>query len=89
LGQAAPYVERYTAGFAVYIVLGSKQVKLFPPPNHKLSLLGAYVAYPLGKVALRVLTIGRYPPEKEPHSALFVASTPWWLFGIVITLLYS
>jgi hypothetical protein len=52
-------------------------------------LLGAYVAYPLGKVALRVLTIGRYPPENEPHSALFVAFTPWWLFGIVITLLYS
>ncbi len=64
-------------------------MKLFPPPNHKLSILGAYLAYPLGKVALRILTVGRYPPEEAPHNAMFVAFSPWWIFGIVITLVYS
>lgn len=64
-------------------------MNLLPPPKHKLSLLGAYIAYPLGKLALRLLTFGHYPPEDRPHSALFVALTPWWLFGIVVALVYS
>lgn len=64
-------------------------MKLLPPPNHKLSLLGAFLAYPLGKVALRILTFGHYPPEDKPHNAMLVAFTPWWLFGIIVTLLFS
>lgn len=72
-----------------YITLGVIRMNLRPPQNHKLSLLGALVAYPVGKVVLRVLTLGRYPPENQPHSALFVALTPWWLFGILVTLIYS
>lgn len=64
-------------------------MKLLPPQNHKLSLIGAFVAYPIGKLLLRALTIGHYPPENEPHNALFVAFTPWWFFGTVITLIYS
>lgn len=64
-------------------------MRLLPPPNNKLSFLGAFVAYPLGKVALRFLTLGRYPPENKPHNALFVALTPWWLVGTIVTLIYS
>jgi hypothetical protein len=64
-------------------------VKLLPPPNHKLSVLGAFIAYPVGKLLLRAMTFGAYPPEEKPHSELFVALTPWWVFGIVLTLLYS
>lgn len=69
--------------------MGVMGMNLRPPRNHKLSLLGAVVAYPLGKMALRLLTLGHYPPEDRPHNALFVALTPWWLFGIIITLVYS
>ena len=64
-------------------------MKLLPAGNHKLSVLGAYIAYPLGKVLLRVLTLGRYPPEDKPHNALFVALTPWWVFGIAVTLIFG
>lgn len=64
-------------------------MKLLPTGNHKLSLLGAYVAYPLGKVLLRVFTLGRYPPEDTPHNALFVALVPWWVFGAVLTVVYG
>jgi hypothetical protein len=64
-------------------------MKLLPAGNHKLSLLGAYVAYPIGKILLRVLTLGHYPPEEKDHSALFVALTPWWIFGIALTLIYN
>ena len=64
-------------------------MKLLPPQNHQLSILGAFVAYPIGKVLLRLLTLGAYPPEDKPHSALFVACAPWWVFGIVVTVVYS
>jgi len=64
-------------------------MNLRPPENHKLSLLGAFIAYPVGKVLLRALTLGHYPPESQPHNALFVALTPWWVFGILVTLIYS
>ncbi len=64
-------------------------MKLLPPPNHKLGLLGEFIAYPLGKILLRILTLGGYPPEDEPHNELMVALAPWWVFGIVITWLYS
>jgi hypothetical protein len=65
------------------------EMKLLPPANQKISALGAYIAYPIGKILLRVLTLGRYPPEDKEHSALFVMLSPWWFFVIVITLLYS
>lgn len=64
-------------------------MKLLPTGNHKLSLLGAYIAYPIGKLLLRVLTLGKYPPEEKHHSALFVALTPWWIFGVALTLFYN
>lgn len=64
-------------------------MKLLPPRNHELGFLGEYIAYPLGKISLRILTLGRYPPEDKPHNAIFVAFTPWWLFGTIVTLLYS
>jgi len=60
-------------------------MRLLPPPNHKLSLLGAYIGYPLGKIILRILTLGRYPPEDSPHNDMLVALTPFWVFGIVFT----
>jgi hypothetical protein len=65
------------------------KLKLLPTGNHKLGLLGAFVAYPIGKVLLRILTLGHYPPEDRPHNALLVAMTPWWVFGIVITVVYG
>ena len=60
-------------------------MRLLPPPNHNLSLLGAYIGYPIGKVILRILTLGRYPPENSPHNDMLVAFTPFWVFGIVFT----
>ena len=64
-------------------------MRLLPPSGHTLSLLGAYIAYPIGKLALRLLTLGYYPPENRPHNTMFVSLTPWWLFGTIITLVYS
>ena len=64
-------------------------MKLFPPPNHKLSLLGAYVAYPIGKLALRLVTLGRYPPEDKPHNTMMVGLTPWFLLCIVVAFAFS
>jgi hypothetical protein len=60
-----------------------------PPPNAHLSMLGRFIAYPVGKVLLRCLTLGRYPPENRPHNALFVALTPWWFFCIVAVVAFS
>lgn len=37
-------------------------MNLRPPKNHKLSLLGALIAYPVGKLLLRLLTLGHYRP---------------------------
>lgn len=64
-------------------------MKLLPPENHKLSLIGAFIAYPIGKIMLRLLTLGHYPPENKPHNAALVALSPWWILGTVLTLLYS
>ncbi|MFN3811245.1 MAG: hypothetical protein ACK4S6_11555 [Roseateles asaccharophilus] len=64
-------------------------MKLLPPENHKLSLMGAFIAYPIGKIMLRLLTLGRYPPENKPHNAALVALSPWCILGTVLTLLYS
>ena len=64
-------------------------MKLLLPPNHKLSSLGQFVAYPIGKLLLRVLTLGKYPPEDEPHNALFVALAPYWIVGTLLTLIFS
>ena len=64
-------------------------MRLLPPPNHKLSLVGAYVAYPIGKLVLRLLTFGYYPPEDKPHNDMFVALTPYWFFGIALMVYWS
>ena len=63
-------------------------MKLLPPPDHKLSLLGVYIGYPIGKLMLRALTWGNYPPEDRRHNALFVALTPYWLVGAVLTFVF-
>lgn len=64
-------------------------MKLLPPENHKLSLMGAFIAHPMGNIMLRLLTLGHYPPENKPHNAALVALSPWWILGTVLTLLYS
>ena len=59
-----------------------------PPDSHG-SALGRFIAYPLGKLVLRIITFGTYPPEHAKHNYLFVMLFPWVLFVIVITAFYS
>ena len=54
-------------------------MKLTPPDNAPLSLVGSYIGYPIGKVMLRIMTLGSYPPEDQKHNALFVAIFPWFM----------
>jgi hypothetical protein len=53
-------------------------MKLTPPADAPLSFLGSYIAYPIGKILLRVLTFGSYPPELRKHNYFFVALFPWF-----------
>ena len=64
-------------------------MKMFPPEGTKLSLLGAYITYPIGKIMLRILTIGKYPPEERKHNDLFVGLFPWFFFCIVAGLYWG
>ena len=57
-------------------------MSLTPPENAPLSLIGSYIAYPIGKIMLRMLSFGKYPPEHDKHNSLFVAIFPW--FAIII-----
>jgi hypothetical protein len=61
----------------------------FAPPESHANAIGRYVAYPLGKILLRVLTLGRYPPEHRPHNFLFVMLFPWVLFCVLAVVIYS
>ena len=54
-------------------------MKLTPPESAPLSPVGAYVFYPVGKLLLRIITLGGYPPEDEKHNSVFVAIFPWFL----------
>jgi hypothetical protein len=75
--------------------LGSSDTKLdstmqwFAPPESYGSMMGRFVAYPIGKVLLRVLTLGRYPPENEKHNDLLVIIFPWVFFCVVALIVYS
>jgi hypothetical protein len=64
-------------------------MRLLPLDDAPLSILGRFVAYPIGKITLRILTLGRYPPEDEKHNALFVALPSWWFFTVVAVAINS
>ena len=64
-------------------------MRLTPPANSPLSIAGRYIAYPIGKISLKILTLGHYPPEDKKHNALFVAIFPWLAFLIVAGFTYS
>ena len=64
-------------------------MRLTAPKNSLLSLIGAYIAYPIGKILLRVLTLGRYPPEEKKHNVLFVALFPWFAFLVIAVIAYN
>jgi len=64
-------------------------MKWFAPPESYGSLLGRFVAYPIGKVILRLLTLGTYPPEETKHNYLFVMLFPWVVFCVVAVIAYS
>ena len=57
-------------------------MRLTPPEGAPLSQIASYIGYPLGKVMLRILTLGRYPPENSKHNSVFVSLFPW--FAIII-----
>ena len=61
----------------------------FPKSPHKLSLIGAFIGYPLGKLILLIVTIGQYPNSDKQHNELFVALTPLWVFFIGVTLYFE
>ena len=61
----------------------------FPTKGSKLSLVGRFVAYPIGKLSLRILTLGKYPPEKENHNELFVAIFAWAVFSVFAVFYWS
>jgi hypothetical protein len=61
----------------------------FAPTESHANAVGRYVAYPLGKILLRALTLGRYPPEHRPHNYLFVMLFPWVLFCVLAVVIYS
>ena len=63
-------------------------MKWLPPEKAPLSILGRLI-YPLGKIMLLSITLGRYPPENKPHNALFVALFPWWAFVIIAVIIYG
>ena len=58
-------------------------LRLTPPESAPLSLVGSYIFYPIGKVMLRIITLGSYPPEDQKHNALFVAIFPWFMVILV------
>jgi hypothetical protein len=64
-------------------------MKWFAPNESYGSLLGRFVAYPIGKIILRVLTLGKYPPENVKHNYLFVMLVPWVLFCVIAIVVYS
>jgi hypothetical protein len=64
-------------------------MKWFAPSESYGSLLGRFVAYPIGKVMLRLLTLGIYPPEEAKHNYLFVMLFPWVVFCVVAVIAYS
>jgi hypothetical protein len=63
-------------------------MKWFAPPESHGSLLGRFIAYPIGKLLLRLLTIGKYPPEEAKHNYLFVMLFPWVLFVVLAVIIY-
>ena len=54
-------------------------LRFTPPENAPLNLVGSYIAYPIGKVMLRIITLGSYPSEVRKHNSLFVAIFPWFM----------
>ena len=53
-------VRRLGALFAEFYSVGEQEMRLLPPPNHKLSLLGAYIGYPLGKIGSSGFSVGEF-----------------------------
>lgn len=64
-------------------------MKWFAPSDSHGSLLGRFVAYPIGKLLLLALTLGKYPPEEKKHNYLMVMLFPWIFFTVFVTILYS
>ena len=57
----------------------NRQLKLTPPESAPLNAVGSYVFYPVGKLLLRIITVGSYPPEDRKHNSVFVAIFPWFV----------
>lgn len=64
-------------------------MKLFPNKGNNLSFLGAYIAYPIGKILLKAITIGKYPPEAKKHNEMLVAIFPLVTAAVLATFIMS
>jgi len=64
-------------------------MKLFPTEGKNLSLIGRYIGYPIGKIGLRVVTLGHYPPENKKHNELLVSMFSWAFFCVFSVVYWS
>ena len=62
---------------------------LLPNFPNKLSLIGAFIGYPIGKMMLLIFTLGQYPDKNKKHNEMFVALTPLWVFFVGVTIYFD